>query len=244
MPGLHQALGERTEATVAFRRHTDLFYLWRDTPQRYQNHHAAESWQAALRRREPLRHGLTLYYGVEGSGDSIDSSNLGRHSRARAASYVSFDVRAWHRFSFTAGVRSESYRGPFKEISPSLAGGYWVNAKLKLRASFSRAYRLPTFTDLYYRDPATTGNAALSAETAWGGEAGAEYRPGRNWLLEGGVFERRDRNGIDYASASPTGPWRALNISSLNFTGVEASASWRRHGQGVRRVLQRAARRE
>ena len=231
--GVRQALGERTEAAFGLRRHTDLFYLWRDNPQRYQNHHAAESWQLSLRRREPLKRSATFFYGVEGSGEQIDSSNLGRHSRARGSGYASLDVRAWRRFSFTAGLRAESYRGLFNELSPSLAGGYWAFARLKLRASLSRAYRLPTFTDLYYRDPATTGNPALQAETAWGYEGGAEFHPGGSWRLEATVFERHDRNGIDYLGQSPTGPWQAVNITRLNFTGLESAASWRHNGHLV-----------
>ncbi|MCX7604484.1 MAG: TonB-dependent receptor, partial [Bryobacteraceae bacterium] len=113
-------------------------------------------------------------------------------------------------------------------VSPSLAGGWWASEKLKLRASVSRAYRLPTFTDLYYRDPVNRGNASLRPETAWNYETGAEFRPVESWRLQGTVFHRRDRDGIDYAGPSPLGPWEARNITRLNFTGVEASAAWRR----------------
>jgi len=37
------------------------------------------------------------------------------------------------------------------------------------------------------------------------------------------VFERRERNGIDYYRTSADGLWQALNIDNLNFTGVESS---------------------
>jgi iron complex outermembrane receptor protein len=102
-----------------------------------------------------------------------------------------------------------------------------VTSKFKLRGGVSRAYRLPTFTDLYYKDPANQGNAALKTETAWSSEGGAEYRPTANLRLQATVFHRRDRNGIDYMSSSPTGPWVAANIVRLNFTGLETSAAWR-----------------
>lgn len=229
--GMRQSLGERTEAAVSYRRHTDLFYLYRDNPQRYQNRHAAESWQASLRRRDPLRQNVTLFYGAEGFGENIESSNLGQHARARAATYVSLDVRALRRFSFSTGVRSESYRGAFDEISPTFSAGFWAASSLKFRASVSRAYRLPTFTELYYRDPANQGNAALTPERAWSYEGGADYRPSAHWRLQATLFHRRDRNGIDYMSGSPSGPWAARNITSLNFTGVESSAALRWRAQ-------------
>jgi len=229
--GLRQSLGERTEAGVSYRRHSDLFYLFRDNPQRYQNHHVAESWQASVRRHDSLRQNITLFYGAEGTGEKIESSNLGRHSRARMATYASLDVRALGRFSFSAGVRSESYRGALDEVSPTFSAGYWAASQLKFRASVSRAYRLPTFTELYYRDPANQGNAALLAERAWSYEGGADYRPSARWRLQTTLFHRQDRNGIDYMSGSPSGPWVARNISSLNFTGVESSAAWQWRGQ-------------
>lgn len=225
--GLRQSIGDRTEAAFSFRRHTDLFYLYRDNPQRYQNNHIAESWQASVRRREPLGRTMTLFYGVEGFGENINSTNLGIHNRARGTGYVSLDIRALKRFSLTTGVRTESYRGIFDQVSPSIGVGYYVTSKFKLRGGVSRAYRLPTFTDLYYKDPANQGNAALKTETAWSSEGGAEYRPTANLRLQATVFHRRDRNGIDYMSSSPTGPWVAANIVRLNFTGVETSAAWR-----------------
>ena len=43
-----QQLGERTQAAFAFRRHTDLFVLYRDRPQVFTNRHAVEAFQAAL----------------------------------------------------------------------------------------------------------------------------------------------------------------------------------------------------
>src|SRR5947209_19007350 len=69
----HQDLGSNTEASFAFRRHTDLFVLFRDNPQIYTNRHALESWQGDLRRHDDLPLHATLSYGVEGLADAIES---------------------------------------------------------------------------------------------------------------------------------------------------------------------------
>ena len=45
------------------------------------------------------------------------------------------------------------------------AVGYWLASALEVRASVSRAFRLPTYTDLYYHDPANRGIAGSSAGT-------------------------------------------------------------------------------
>ncbi len=230
LASIRQELGSKTEAAVTYRRHTDLFVLWRDRPQAFTNRHASETWHGSLRRREPLGQNATLHYGGEGFGDTIDSSNLGVHDRARAAVYTTLDVRVLRRFSFSTGVRDEVVKGMPGQISPSAAVGYWVSDKLKLRGGVSRAFRLPTFTDLYYQDPANRGNPNLRPEIAWSYEGGADWRPASAWRVQTTVFHRRDTDGIDYVRTSPTDIWRAINVQRLRFTGVETSASWRKRG--------------
>jgi iron complex outermembrane receptor protein len=224
--GLRQSIGERTEADFSYRRHSDLFVLFRDHPEIYTNRHIAESWQASLRRRETFSPATTLYYGAEGFGDTIESTNLGSHDRLRAAAYASLDMRVLKSFSLSVGARQESYHG-FTQFSPTVSAGYWASSKLKLRGGVSRAFRLPTFTDLYYHDPANLGNADLVPETAWSYEGGAEWRINEKWQAEATAFRRNDNQVIDYVRSTPLEPWRATNVHSLQFTGVETDVSWK-----------------
>lgn len=218
-----QALGERTELAFAFRRHTDLFVLFRDRPEVFTNRHAVESYQGSFRRWESLGQNAKLHYGVEGLHDGIDSNNLGRHTRGRAAGYAALDVRALKRFSFLLGGRHEVYRSADGRFSPTAAAGVWLGSRVKLRGSVSRAFRLPTFTDLYYHDPANRGSPDLRPESAWNYEAGADFNIRGEVRGEVTVFHRREKDGIDYVQRSPGDVWRATNFQSLQFTGVEAA---------------------
>ncbi|MGH9631997.1 MAG: TonB-dependent receptor plug domain-containing protein, partial [Bryobacteraceae bacterium] len=222
---LRQAFGAKTEASFAFRRHTDLFVLYRDRPQVFTNRHAVESFQAALRRREELGPNTRLHYGFEGYRDAIVSNNLGQHDRARGAAYAALDMRALKRFSLSIGAREEIYGSRNHQFSPSISGGFWVAPALKLRAAVSRAFRLPTYTDLYYHDPANLGSPDLRPERAWSYEGGFDWN--LHGLLRGGVtvFHRREKDGIDYVRRSPNDIWRATNFQSLRFTGFEASVA-------------------
>ena len=224
---LHQTFAKRTEANVSFRRHTDLFVLYRDRPEVFTNRHAAESWQANLRRFEQIGSNARLHYGGEFLHDAIESNNLGNHKRARGAAYAAFDMRALSRFSFTLGVRDELYASANHQVSPTAAAGVWLTPRLKLRASLSRAFRVPTFTDLYYHDPANLGSPDLRPERAWSGEAGLDWNLGGNLRGEITYFRRHERDGIDYVRRSPTDIWRATNFQSLRFQGVEAGVSIR-----------------
>jgi iron complex outermembrane receptor protein len=221
---IQQSLGERTQASFAYRRHTDLFVLYRDRPQVFTNRHAVESYQASFRRSEPVRSNTTVNWGVEGWHDGIASNNLGNHSRNRGSGYVALDMRALRRFSLSIGAREEVFKQA-QQFVPSIAGGAWIRSTLKWRASVSRAFRLPTFTDLYYQDPGNRGSPDLRPESAWNYESGFTWStPSQSMQADITVFHRHERDGIDYVRTSPTDIWRATNFQSLRFTGVEASA--------------------
>ena len=41
----------------------------------------------------------------------------------------------------------------------------------------SRAFRVPSYTDLYYHDPANAGSPGLRPERAWSYVAGLDWNP-------------------------------------------------------------------
>jgi iron complex outermembrane receptor protein len=220
---LARRFGDNTQASFAYRRHTDLFVLYRDRPSLYTNRHAVESFEVSARRTEPLARNLRLHWGVEAIHESIASTNLGDHRRSRGSAYAALDARALGRFSLSFGAREELYHGGAAEFSPTASGGVWLGTHLKLRASASRAFRLPSFTDLYYHDPATLGSPDLRPERAWSGEGGLDWNAGPRLAGSLTVFERRERDVIDYMRRSPADIWRAANIHRLRMKGLEAS---------------------
>jgi len=220
---LRQGLGANTQVSFAYRRHTDLFVLYRDRPAVFTNRHATESWQAALRRHGQLGHTFTLSYGAEAYHDSIDSGNLGQHARSRGAGYVAVDARALRRFSLTLAGRQEAGSGGARQFSPTASAGAWLSPHWKLRGGISGAFRLPSYTDLYYHDPGNAGSPGLRPERAWSYEVGLDWNASERLRGEATVFHRRERDGIDYLRRSPADIWRAANIQRLDFTGVEAA---------------------
>jgi len=125
--------------------------------------------------------------------------------------------------AIAVGAREEVHRKWSGQFSPTVSGGAWLSPRLKLRASVSRAFRVPSYTDLYYHDPANAGSPGLRPERAWSYESGVEYHPSQSVTAGATVFHRRERDGIDYVRRSPAELWRATNFQRLDFTGVEAS---------------------
>jgi iron complex outermembrane receptor protein len=237
-----QELGSRTVAAFGYRRHTDEFVLLRNAPSVYENNHIDGSWQASLRHTLPVATSSVLLFGLESDGDSIHSNNLGLHARNRGAGYVDLDLRpSKSRWSLSAGLREELFSGGLQSaFAPHLAGSVRLAHQLKLRASGGYGFRLPTYTDLYYSDPVTIGNSHLKPESAWSGEAGADWAPSSRLSLSATGFYNRQHDTIDYLrylsatppansvlpASCPTDTWCAVNLSGLHFAGAETSATW------------------
>jgi iron complex outermembrane receptor protein len=220
---VHQDLGKNTELTFSYRRHSDLFVLLRDDPQVYTNRHVDHTYDATVRRHNDLTKLIRVSYGAEGIEDSIASNNLGNHLRRQGAVYTNLDLRALKRFSLSFGVREQFY-GHQAFFAPTVSGGAWLSQSVKLRASASRAFRLPTYTDLYYSDPANLGNPNLKPEQAMTYEGGVDWHLPRHWRAFATGFDRNEKNGIDYVRISPAVPWQAMNFDHLRFYGVETGA--------------------
>jgi iron complex outermembrane receptor protein len=253
--GLSQELGTNTLLAFGFRRHTDVFELLRTNPALYTNNHLTDSWQLALRRHNKLGKKLNVFYGAEVFRDTIDSTNssvgvltpaLGSHARNLGAIYAALEWRPRERLTLSAGAREEYYSGGHGVFTPTISAGYRLTNALKLRGSVASAFRLPTYTDLYYNDPATQGNPNLQPETAWSYEGGVDWTPSRRVTVSTTAFYRHETNDIDYvevpngtATTTPlnsiplalrcTVPnqagcfYQARNLNTFSFSGVEAS---------------------
>lgn len=232
-----QELGSRAVAAFGYRRHTDNFILVRDDPAIYENNHIDGSWQASLRHTMNLRSGALMLMGLESDGDSIRSFNfsggvtsfaLGIHARNRGAGYLDLDWRpAKRRWNVSAGAREEIFSGGAQAVfSPQVAGSVRVTDRLKLRANAGYGFRIPTYTDLYYSDPTTIGDPDLKPESAWSGNAGADWAPSSRVSLSATAFYSRQHDTIDYVRANSNDLWRATNLNGLRFIGVESSVTW------------------
>jgi outer membrane cobalamin receptor len=217
----NQQIGSSTTLSFGYRRHSDEFILVRGQPAIYENNHVDQSWEFAARRTSTIRKTLTLTYGLDSNGDQIDSNNLGHHGRTRGAGYVNLGLAYWHRLSVSLGDREEIFSGGSVVSSPTIAGGLWVRPSLRFRGSVSRAFRLPSYTDLYYRDPANVGNPDLRPERVWGAEAGPEWTATPHISFTSSFFHRHDADDIDYVKTRPADPWQAMNVQRISFDGLE-----------------------
>lgn len=96
---------------------------------------------------------------------------------------------------------------------------------LKLRGSVGRAFRAPTFTERFYRDPNHRANERLEPERALGIEGGIDWTPRPDWTTAATLFTRRERNVIDWVRASAAIPWQSANVRTVQVDGFELRTS-------------------
>jgi len=210
------------EPRVSVRRHDDDFVLRRNDPSFYRNRH--RTWQAGgeLVARY-TSDGARAALGGEAWRDILRSSSLGDREESRAAVFAEAGLGHSGAAVATAGLRVDWHSAYGSFVAPSLAGAAWLTPSTRVRASASRAFRAPTWTDRYYSDPANLGNADLDPEQAWGGEIGFDAGIG-GITTQVSAYIRRTESLIDWArpdDSAPTDPWQIMNVAEATFRGVE-----------------------
>lgn len=209
--------------SFSLRAHHDDFVLERSDPSFYRNVHDTDTVSGRVVARRPFLGG-TLAVGLEAGRESISSTNLGDHRRDRGALFLEagrpFDGSRPEGGGAKLGLRIDSYEGYGTRVSPLVTAHLALAPGVTARASAGTAFRVPTFTELYYSDPQNVGNAGLDPERAVNVEVGALWTRG-TLSLDGAVFYRDARGLIDYVRNEASGPFDARNVRRALTTGVE-----------------------
>jgi iron complex outermembrane receptor protein len=213
--------GRKAQVQGYYRTHGDRFLYDIRTPGLFKNSHRTHSAGASAKTQYPLADGVLLTVGGELGGDWIGSSNLGDHSYSRASMFAEFQWSPGKSVAIYPGFRFDHYSNVGSAANPSLNASWWVMRRFRLRSSIGHAFRIPTFTELYYHDPNHQASASLEPETAWSFEVGTDFVPARNWMASFTLFGRREQNVIDWIRSSPAEKWRTANMRKLRTRGLE-----------------------
>lgn len=209
---------------VFFRRHKDKFILQRNNPASV-NYHTTYIYGLDSQLNLPIASGDFIFSGDLGR-EEINSTNLGKHSRLYEAVSAGFIPKIFPELEGECRVRMDHYNKWGGQESYNFGLGYAIiGDKLKVRATASRSFRLPSFTELYYSAPGNIGNPSLKVEKADNFKAGMIFKGER---IELGIdgFLRRGNNLIDWTRDSLQDSWRATDLGRVDFRGVEFISRW------------------
>lgn len=217
----------KTTVKAHFRQHHDRFILDVDRPDYYQSEHTGRSFGLEGYSLFSLHPGGRMAVGAEIRSDGITSGTLGDHGYRKLGLFTEYSLSDASGFFLSTGLRADLFSSFGGEVSPSLALGYVFSSRSKIRFSIGKAFRLPTFTELYYDSPANRGNPDLKAERSLAVETGFDTYPTGNTRWETTLFYRRDRDLIDWIRFEDAAVWLAENIRAVDFFGLESAFSHR-----------------
>lgn len=210
---------------IYWRRGQDHYLFIRSNPEAYENWHITHKLGASLDVSLSSKLGTTGM-GIDLSRVSIASNNLGGRSRQLAAFFFEHRFSFWNKkLDITPGVALNLYSDFGAFSYPGVDLGYTLNNEFRVYGNFGYTYRIPTYTDLYYKDKTTRGNPNLKPEEALSKELGLRFNS-TQFIFYIAYFERNANNLIDYTKSNAESLWEATNIRALNVKGFEAEINY------------------
>jgi len=162
-----------------------------------------------------------------------------RYTRRDSRTNLSFNVEhtlLLPRWTLSAGLLAHAATTPSnlqQELStlrlyPGIDIAYTPSAHWRLFASYNKGFRLPTFTDLYYKSPTHEGNVNMRAEESHSFQAGTKFRVESSKLkVESSVkgFYHRGTNMIDWVMYSADDVFHSANFD-LDNMGIQAQMNF------------------
>ena len=201
-----------------------MFLLRRDDPGFYRNFHITNKIGVETNASYTSDIGITGF-GVDFSRFSIQSNNLGERVRTMVNFFLEHRFKLGS-FDITPGIAA-TYFSDFKfNAFPGLDIGVQISDKVRLYGNVGYTFRAPTFTDLYYSDPATSGNPNLEPEKAFAQEIGLKYSDDK-FSGSLAIFNRDSEDLIDYVRQNTSiNIFTAANIAEVSTQGIEFESAY------------------
>ncbi|MDP2923430.1 MAG: TonB-dependent receptor [Candidatus Omnitrophota bacterium] len=203
--------------TVYLRRHRDKYILNRANPSFYTNYHT--TYVYGLKQEFDFYNDLFAALNIE--QEKIDSTNLSKHYRLRKGLSLGLKEKEFGKFIFGLSAGTDYYDKWEYLENGHLGAGYFLNDNLKLRFSFDHIWRAPSFTELYYSDPANAGNPNLGIQKSNNFETGFDFLPSKTLSFSPSFFFRNQSNTIDWVKNNSADRWKAKNVGSVNAYGLD-----------------------
>jgi iron complex outermembrane receptor protein len=158
--------------------------------------------------------------------DDIISNYEGVHTRTDGALFASLvaDLQPW---IINVSLRFDAHSAYGKIICPSISTGYQFGTSGKIYATVGKAFRAPSYTELYINDGFNVGNPRLQPEIGWTYEIGGSYLLFSSIRFSSALFLNDQDNVIDYVEYNSTDTkYYAVNFYHVVIRGTEVSLRW------------------
>ncbi len=228
-----------------WQRNDDRFEYIRNEESRVPfNHHRTDIFGAQLNSYFNSQLGRTAF-GAELRNENVKSTTLGERldepytisgasrSLTKGLSRSTFSFHLEHNillrnFTLSAGfiLSKNTWNKRHYGFYPGIDASYRVSNNWKMFASWNKALRLPSFTELYYNTGGHVPNPNLAPEELSALEVGTKYAtPALSASLS--LYHHRYRNMIDWIADSLNDRriWKSVNHTKVRVVGIEANTT-------------------
>jgi vitamin B12 transporter len=159
--------------------------------------------------------------------DFFDETGLFTKQKNRTNTRLFADQTVyWNEWTIAGGISGNLH----SDFGPYLYGGmdaeYRLSESITLSGNLNHSFRLPTFTDLYYKSATQMSDPDLKPEQSTTYDVGFRYR--KNHLkFSGTAFYQSGTNVIDWVKQPDSTKWICRNETSINTIGSELVAEYR-----------------
>ena len=190
-------------------------------------HEYSEIYKIRETKNFALGTGLPVFLGsvTEASDAAVF---LRPHDRRDNYLYLQDEWDFFRDWTLTAGVRHDRYSDFGRTTNPRAALVWDATESLTLKALYGRAFRAPSFTELYnINNPVNIGNPALKPETIETMETAFVWRPRTEIQLGLNLFRYEMRDIIRLVpNADPTTGSTSRNVGGQLGRGLELEGAW------------------
>ena len=180
----------RFSPKIYWRRNDDDYLLDYTNPSFYENIHKSNTYGAELQTSIITSAG-TIALGGEYVEDKLTSTNLGDHARYKKGVFTEYNFSPVQNLTVVVGGFEYNYSEIGWKLWPGIDLAYRLSEKLRLHGSIGKAFRIPTYTELYYKSPTILGNPDLRPEETLNYETGINYDCCKNKCRSNNIQKRR-----------------------------------------------------
>ncbi len=229
----------RVTHRLYWRRNQDEYLFVRSNPALFRNLHINNTIGYEANAQFTNSWGITGL-GVDVNTLTLRSNRLGDRARTVATLFMEHRFELLNkRMDVTPGFQLNHYSDFGTNLFPGADVGYVLNQKLKAFGNVGYTYRVPTYTDLYYQDPANVGNPDLQPEEAVSYEAGLKWINTPQLQAQASYFRRDGRRIIDWTKAQATDPWRPDNLNNVIMSGLDVTVNYAFNYRAAHALVQR-----
>lgn len=218
--------------SVYYNLHTDKFELIKN--QSKPNYHKSNVLGNNMTFSYNYRYS-NLKFGSDIRFEEILSSVLGKPSQLYGKHYDHYQNRTnfsyfiqwsynYKRFNSIIGLMSFQntlFSQDVLKFYPTININYSINNQWEIFAAFNTSSRLPSFTELYYKDAVHIPNPMLQQEQSASFEIGTKHL-NRIFITSINAYYMSGNNMIDWVKYNATDTkWQSLNINKLNKYGID-----------------------